>query len=404
MGKFEISLRDGGLNRQAPSDFMKTGLVCGGVTADGLALNTVSAPLTKIEDVVALGIDADYDIDNEVLVYNHCKEFFRLCPSGTLYLMLVAQGVTLTQMATSTLAYAQKMIAEVGSLRRLGLVLNPADDYVPTLTTGLDADVHLAVAQAELTAIKAFNDKRPLQIVIEGREFNGTVALLTDQRLSDRKYAHVTLIQDPAVAALFTMAGKSAAVGTTLGAMAFVNPNESIGWTGKVQLSDANTGEFASVAFSSGALASTLEADFQNITDKGYIFGRTYASQSGVYFDDYSTCADITSDYAYGQEVAVILDASRRLYDQLFPRINGPVKLDPDTGQIAPEIAKAIEADGGSSLDIMVQSEWISGYDVFVDASQDVLTSGIVEVQFSLVAIATGRIIKASIGFTKKIA
>lgn len=405
MGSFSITLAEGGLLRQAPSEFMKSGLVCGGVAADGLALNVVSDELSRIEDVEALGVDADYDTTNEVLVHYHCKEFFRMNPSGKLRLMLVAQGTTLEDMCDKTENYVQKMVVTAGGdLRRVGVVLNPADGYTATLATGLDADVVAAMATAKLLTEQAFSDKRPIQLLIEGREFNGTVASLLDARTKLAPYVNVVLMQDPdAVSGIGGLALKSAAVGTALGAMSYVQPNESIGWTGKMNLSNATTGEFATVAFSSNALASTLEADFANITAKGYLFGRNYANQAGVYFDDYPSLASITSDYAYGQEVAVILDAGRRIYDQLFPRINSPIRIDSDTGFIAPDVAKEIEADGGTALDIMTQSEWISGYDVFVDPEQDVLTTGILEVQFELVAIATGRVLKATIGFTKKI-
>lgn len=404
MGSFSITLAEGGLLRQAPSEFMKSGLVCGGVAAAGLVLNTVSDQLSRIEDCEALGIDADYDADNEILVHYHCKEFFRLNPSGKLRLMLVAQGTTLEDMCDKTLNYVQKMVITAGGdLRRVGVVLNPADGYVPVLAGGLDSDVNAAILTAKALTEQAFLDKRPIQLIIEGREFNGTVAALTPLRSHDAKFVGVTLLQDPAVVELNAAYAKHAAVGTTLGAMSYVSPNESIGWTGKMNLSNSTSGEFADVSLSNDSLSSVYEADFETLTERGVIFGRTYPNQSGVYFDDYPSLASITSDYAYHQEVSVILDASRRIYDQLFPRINSPIRIDPDTGFIAPDVAKEIEADGGTALDIMTQSEWISGYDVFVDPEQDVLTTGILEVQFELVAIATGRVLKATIGFTKKI-
>lgn len=404
MGEFIISVGEGGLKRPSPSDFMISGFVFGGVATGELALNTVSDELSNLAAVEALGIDADYDADNDVLVWYHLKEFFRLSPSGKVRFMLVAQGVTLTQMADKTNSYLQKLVEDSeGKLRRAGLVLNPEVGYTSTLDGGLDGDVITAIPKAQELALQAFADKRPLQIIIEGREFNGTPSAADDLRALEGSYVGVTILQDPDAVTAFALHGKSAAVGTTIGCMSFVNPNESIGWTGKCNLSDVVTGEFASVNISSGALASTVEADYAVLTQKGFTFGRNYAGQAGVYFDDYPTLALITSDYAYGQEVAVIIDASRRVYNQLFPRINGPVKIDPANGQIEPDVAKEIEADGGSALDIMVQSSWISGYDVFVDPTQDIQSTGILEVQFDLVSIATGRTIRVKIGFTKTI-
>lgn len=404
MGNFNIQKQNGGLQKQAPSAFMKSGLVLGGVAASGLALGVVSDELSRVEDAEAIGIDSTYDTTNDVLAWYHIKEFFRLNPDGKLRVMLVAQGTTLAQMVDKANPYAKKMIDDTnGELRRIGVVLNPASGYSSTLTGGFDADVLAAITAGQLLATEAFDNKRPCKILVEGREFNGTVAAMNDLRANECPDVFVTAIQDPAAVTAFALHAKSAAVGATLGMMSFVNENESIGWTAKGNLTSNLTGEFASVAISSGALAQTLEADFPTLTLKGLIFGRNYPSQAGVYFDDYPSCDLVTSDYAYGQEVSVINEAARRIYDQLFPRINGPIKIDPATGQVEPETAKDIETDGGQALDIMVRSEFISGYDVYFDPTQDIQATGIAEVQFSIVSIATGRTITAKIGFTKSI-
>lgn len=404
MGNFLVNKLNGGLQKQAPTAFMKSGLIFGGVAAASLLVGVVSAELSRIEDAEALGVTAAYDTTNDVLAHYHVKEYFRVNPNGKLRIMIVAQGTTLEDMCDLANAYVQKMVEDTnGELRRIGVVLNPATGYVSVTTGAMDDDVLAAVPKAQALGVAAYTAKRPVQIVIEGREFNGTVASADDLRALEADHVAITIIQDPAAVTAFALHQKSAAVGTTLGAMSFVEPNESIGWTGKMNLYGSTNGEFAAVNISSNALASTLEADFPTLTLKGYIFGRNYPSQAGVYYDDYPSLDLITSDYAYCQEVAIINDATRRIYDQLFPRINGPIKIDPDSGQIEPDVAKDIEADGGQSLDIMVQSDHISGYDVFVDPTQDIQTTGILEVQFSIVSIATGRTIKASIGFVKQI-
>lgn len=403
MGTFNVQKQDGGLNRQAPRTDYTSALVMGAVAATGLAIGTLSDELSRVEDAEDLGIDAIYDVANDVLVHYHIKEYFRMNPNGKLRVLLVAQGTSLEDMCDKTNSYVQKVVDDTnGKVRRIGVVLNPASGYVSVTTGALDDDSIAAIPKAQELAEAAYTAKRPVQILIEGREFNGTVAAADDLRNLDDEYACVTIIQDPGAVTNFSLHEKSAAVGTTLGAMSAASPNLSIGWTGKFNLSGDN-GEFASVNLSSNALASTVEADFETLTQKGYIYGRNYPSQEGVYFDAFPSCALITSDYAYGQEVAVMNEATRKIYAQLFPRINGPIKIDPDTGKIDPEVAKEIEADGSSSLDIMVQDDQISGKDAYVDPDQDVQTSGELIFQFSIVSIATGRKITAKIGFTKSL-
>lgn len=403
MGQFIVEIDPNGLQRLAPSEFGKSGLVMGGVAATDLALNTVSEELSNLQAVEALGITQSYDEANEIQVWYHCKEFFRISKSGKLRIMLVPQGTTLAQMCDKDNAFVQKMVIETGGrLRRVGVVLNPADGYTPTLSDGFDADVVAALPKAQELAQANFEQMRPLQMIIEARDFNGTPGAMTNFRESDYPFIHMANIQDPGAVGIFDTDAKSGAVGAIVGAKSFVNANESIGYTGKVNLSDNVTGEFASVNFTSGEPSSTYELDYQTFADKGVLIGRTYPGQSGVYFDTNATCGAIDSDFAYGQEVAVMFDAVRRLYDGLFTLINGPVKIDSATGQMDPETAKSIEARGDAALDIMIQEELISDRKTYVDPANDVDTNGVI-VQVELVNVATGRKITTKIKFTKTI-
>lgn len=57
----------------------------------------VSVPVYNLTDVEDLGITEDFDSNENVNVWQHCKEFFRLAGSGTeLHLMIVEQTETLS--------------------------------------------------------------------------------------------------------------------------------------------------------------------------------------------------------------------------------------------------------------------------------------------------------------------
>lgn len=404
MGKFSINKLDGGIGRTAPQLYMVSALILGGVAASGLALNTTSDKLKRIEDLEALGIDASYDTTNNVLVYHHVSEFFRINPNGELYIRLVAQGTSMTTMCDKTNTHLKTLLADTnGEVRQVGVVLNPLTTYTSTLSGGLDADVGTAIAKAQELAEEEFGLKRPVQILIEGREFNGTVASATDLRTSSSENVHVTILQDLDVADNHAIHADYAAVGTTLGAMSLAKVSENIGWTGKFNLQDTRNGAFVKPGLSNNASISSYEADFDTLTTKGYLFGRNYPGQAGVFFDSFPTCTALTSDYAYGENQRTIQEAIRLVYNALFPRVNSPIQIDPDTGQIDNAVAKAFEADANKALAVLAQSGDVSGFDSYVDPTQDVQSTGKIKVDIKVVPISTARELTVSIGFTKKL-
>lgn len=409
MGKLLIKRGEGGLGRRNPSQDMVSGMMLGGVAATGLALDTTSPKLTRVEDAEDLGINQAYDTANDILVYYHIKEFFRMNPSGSLYIRLTAQAAnTLTKMCTPTLTHVTNLLKDAkGEIRQVGVVLNPLTTYTPTLTAGIDADVTAAVAQAQLLANAEYDLKRPVQIVIEGREFNSTVALAGDLRALSAPDVHVTILQDLDVAATGDDINEDhAAVGTTLGVISLANVHENIGYVAKFNLADALVSAFVNPGLSSHKAIADYEADYANLTAKGYLFARPYNGNTvtnGLYFDDFPSCSAITSDYAYGNTRRVINKAVREVYAKLLPRVNSPILLDASTGKIEMAVAKSFEADAEDALSVMLQADEISGMDAFVDPDQDVQTTGKIITKIAVVEVATGRTLEVEIGLTKTI-
>lgn len=405
MGKFNITRGEGGLGRRQPSKDMVSGIMFGGIAPSGLALDTTSTELKRIEDAEDLGITESYDSSNNILVWYHIKEFFRMNSSGSLYIRITAQATnTMTKMCDKDNTHVASLLKDAkGDIRQWGVVLNPLTTYTATKTGGLDSDVALAVAKAQLLANSEFALKRPSQAVIEGRDFNGTAASAADLRGLNSPDVHVTILQDKDIAEGHAIHNAHAAVGTTLGAISYASVHENIGWPQKFNLSDTLTGAFVNPSFSSKKDVSDYEADFDTLTTKGYMFGATYSGKAGVYFYDMPTCTVITSDYAWGNDRRVINKAVRLAYDALFPRQNSPLFLDATTGQMDMSTAKSFEADAEQGMDEMLQKGEISGADAFVDQTQDVRTEGKVFTKVAVVNIATGRTLEVEIGLTKNV-
>ncbi len=409
MGKLLIKRGEGGLGRRNPSKDMVSGLMFGGVAATGLALDTTSAKLTRVEDAEDLGINQAYDTANNILVYYHIKEFFRMSPSGSLYIRITAQAAnTLAKMCDITNAHVRQLLKDAkGDIRQVGVVLNPLTTYTATKTAGIDADVTAAIPKAQALANAEYDLKRPVQVVIEGREFNGTVALAGDLRGSSAPDVHVTILQDMDVAATGDDINEDhAAVGTTLGVISVANVHESIGYVAKFNLADSIAGAFLNPGLSSHKAIADYEGDYENLTAKGYLFARPYNGNTvtnGVYFDDFPACTVITSDYAYGNSRRVINKAVREVYAKLLPRVNSPILLDASTGKIEMAVAKSFEADAEEAMSVMLQADEISGMDAFVDPNQDVQATGKIVTKIAVVEVATGRILEVEIGLTKTI-
>lgn len=410
MGKIIITVGNGNIGRTSPNKDGVTAIVFG--TADpasGLANGVVSPKLTKLSDAEDLGITAQFDTDNNQLIHHHISEFFRIKESfgqtGELYIMLVPNAsVDMEDMVTSTSPYLKKISDDTnGEVRLAGVVLNPVTGYTPTLAGGLDNGVVDAVTAAQLLADTQKALMRPLDVFIEGRSYNGTAATLTDVRSLENPDVYVVIAADNDISSISAEMAGYAAVGTTLGVVSAAKVSENIGWTGKFNVQDKNLGNYLNVGLSNGNLASASESDYEVLTSKGYIFLREYPGQSGVYFDDFPTCDLITSDYAYGTESRVIKKAIRLVYDAIFPRINGPLLVDADTGTLSPSVAKAIESEAVSGMNVMLQNEEVSGVSANVDPTQDVQTTGKIVIKLSVVSIATGRTLEIELGFAKSI-
>src|SRR5690606_2312258 len=151
-GGVDYKKLNGGLGGRNPSGDKVFGLIAGGVvTAEYDTLGTI-VQLLQLSDAEDLGIDAAYDSNNSVLLHYHIEEFFEDNPDRVLWLQVVAQGTSQTEMVDKAEAMAYKMMTDEASrnkVRVIGTVLNPVAPYAPTTTDGIDEDVLTAIPKAQ---------------------------------------------------------------------------------------------------------------------------------------------------------------------------------------------------------------------------------------------------------------
>ena len=393
-----ITTRSGGLGRRSPGTDMVSGLVMNVSAAYGVAAGSyVYTSLTQAE---AAGFSAAQDTAENVLCHYHISEFFRVNPSGTLHVMLVAQGVTLTQMADKSNQYAKKLLRDNnGSIKQIGLALNPATGYTPTITSGIDQDSSAAVPVAQALAEEEESEHRPVYVLIEGRQITGSSASILDARTLASENVSLVIGQDNVKASQHALFYPHAALGTYLGVASLANVHESTAWVSKFNIESVAESLFTSPGLSSRLpLTDYSTTDLDTLADKGFIFGVRHAGIAGVYPVGDATCTAASGDFAQARYVRTMNKAKRVVRAELLPLLGAPLYVD-SAGKLSANSIKNFEASASKALRTLETAGEVSSFDVFVDPDQNVLSTDKVVVSIAIVPVGAANTIEVSIGF-----
>ena len=391
---------NGGLGRRSPSTDGVTGVITTGVAVTGKLALATTYKLAGLSDAAVIGIDANYDKDNAVLVYALLAELFRINPSATVYLMIAPQTAAYADLVDPTKTYAPKLVTDSeSSIVQLAIGFNPPAGYTPVLATGLDSQVLEAVAKAQLLADWADSVHAPISAIgIEGLQFNGTVTNAKDLRtLASNK---VSVIAQDASSQAHTDKPNHAAIGTWAGCISLAKVNENIGWPEKFPLTNTKIGKWLKAGFSGGtALISYTSAQLDQLDDKGYIFARSIPQLAGLYFNDTHTCTVVTDDYSRSEMNRTMDKAIKLVRGSLVPKLNSPLLVDSETGYLQAATVADFETQAQAQLDKMVSDSEISSGDVYINPEQNVLASSTLDVEVEIVPTGTAHTIRVKIGF-----
>ncbi len=397
-----IKKTNGNLGRTASNSDMVSAMVMNGVATSELALGTVYE-LRSMEDAEALGLDADYDDTNSVLVSHHIERAFLRNPSVILHIMLVAQTVTLTQMVDKENEYLAKLLREKnGEIVQWAVARNPSVGYTPTLVTGLDEDVVNAIPKAQALIEFEETQFRFADGFIEGKSFNGTATAALDLRTLEADGVSVVIAADKTISALKTIYNGYAAVGDVLGLASLVSVSQNIGeLADEFNLTDADNEAFIVAGLSSNkAMSEYSDTAIETLNDKGYIFAEATPGRAGYWLNDSHNCVVNTSDFAYKEGSRTIKKAIKLARVALLPRIKRRIPVDTTTGFIAKTEAKDLETLIKTSIAGMQSDGDISGgIDAYVNPEQNVLETSEFECELTFVPVAIGRAITLKIGF-----
>ncbi|TPG41984.1 DUF2586 domain-containing protein [Flavobacterium pectinovorum] len=369
-----INKLSGGLGRRTPEQDMVSGLLFSGVSTDELTNDKVVL-LASLEDAAAYGITELNDVGGQSAYYQ-IQQFFRMNPSGDLYIMKT-EATSYKIIAAKAKDMQEKAN---GNIRQMAIIYAGATTF---------ADTEDAVAAAQTQAKFAYADYMPFEVILEGKGFSieeaTSLAELTAENVS------VVIAMDVEKADKYP---NSAAVGLALGAISKAKVSENIAWIEKFNL----TGEgFSKAGFVGGEEVKALGL-LGELNDKRYIFARTHTGLPGVYFNDSATCTTGTSDYAYVENNRTINKATRLLRTALLPKLASPVLVDID-GKLPQSVSKSFEGLCRSALEGMIANQEVSAFDVYVDPKQNILATSELKVKAEITPVGTARKIMVDLGF-----
>ncbi|BDD07522.1 DUF2586 family protein [Aureibacter tunicatorum] len=328
------------------------------------------------------------------ILYYHVSEFFRMNPSGKLFVKYVASG----DRSTDYSEIKELQFKSGRKLRQLGV-------YDPEIDLGeTDPGSHTQIAWPSLQSLtKTLNTEEhaPLSMMIQGK-FTGTLSQLSDLSGKESRYISV-LIGESAT-------GQASAIktnlkdnnlpvgclGTALGTLSKALVHENIAWVQKFNIAG---GEYDVPGFINGdRYDEVTKSDLDDLNTNRYIFAIKHTGDPGTYFNDSHTATKAVDDYAYIENNRTIDKAIRNIRTSLLPQLNSPLRVDRE-GYLFPDTVKYFENLVKKTLDQMRNDGELSDYAIGIDPYQRVLETSELVISTRLVPRGIARSIDVKIGF-----
>lgn len=352
--------------------------------------------MTDVED---FGITKEFDKNNNVNVYEHLSEFYRLAGPGTeLHLMVAERDETMVSLLD--LPAKKLLISAQGKVKQFGLAVNLEASATITLLNGVPDDVYNSIAVAKALEEWSEENFMPVTVFIEGHHYGGNAASSADLRdlpnLSAEGVAGLVIGQDYDVADAKTgHAQKYAFLGTVLGATASCTVEQNIGENESKNLTNGSKKILINPGLSNHVRNVDQYASLQTLENKGYIFGVTYTGMAGVRINNDHVCAPIVKDdenninehkISYGR---VGKKARRELRRAYLPKVKTTWTVDQTTGKLSPGTIVALEEIGDNIFEDMDKRGEITYAKTTVDPNSDLIVAKKLGVSYVLVPKGT---------------
>ena len=356
----------------------------------GKYLNT-TAPVTVIVGTMTVGSSVNWGTGAGSIFavwHYHVSEFFRMNPTGVLWIGVYAYNAVYTEVKTVQ-DYAE------GQVRQCMIYLNGT-----------------AFATSAVTAIQnvcdtLYGEDKPLVVILNPDTTTlTTLADLPNLNGLDSECVSVNIGQDLTGEGNFlylTVGGSIGSGGTELGALSSANVSTNIAWTGQFNVTSGD--EFDKICFSNGVNYSTTSVSaLNNLTLYKYNYLKKFgADYPGSFFQLDVTSTANTSDFARIRNNRTMQKATRQLRIALLPYLNSPIILNSD-GTLTQDIISQFKAVCERALDQMRANLEISARQISIDGTQDILTTNTLTIGVKIIPIGSAETISVNIGFATTLA
>lgn len=342
--------------------------------------------VSTIDKAEELGITADATAWSVKMLHYQLEEVFRINPSITLYMGLFSKPENMTFQEMKTVQnYAEGAIRQMAIWN--GDTAPTADNIVKleAVADSLDTEnapfstlyAPLVSNYKNLPSNLATNNPRVSVVIAQAG--SGTGAELYKSKDNKTK-------------------ATVSAIGVALGTLSKAAVHQCIAW-----VKNFPSG-ISMPALGDGTLVRTIDkGELEKLDTNRYLFLNNVVGVAGSYWNDSHTMDSPTSDYAAIESVRTMDKAVRGIRTYLTPELGGNVYIDPDTGKLQSYTVSHLETTANIPLEEMEKAGELSGYKAEIDAEQDVLSTGTIEVTIKNVPVGVVRKFKVKIGFVKSL-
>ena len=296
---------------------------------------------------------------------------------------------------------ARSLECEQFSRRRRNCCIRRCGIYsTASFTTG-----KVTSLQTVATTLESNNYNTPLSIIATF-DFSGIAFASLPSLALSSKNVSIAIGQDAGANGfkIWNAQGKTVGcVGNAIGTRASGLVSDSIGYKGKFNVTDGTELNTISVGCQNNPLYSSLTPNqLDSLDNLRYVFLIKGKTIDGTFYNNGNTCIVASSDYAYIENNETIDKIVRLANANLEPFQQSSIVLNAD-GTISTLSANAIEQAIETDLIALVASGDISAVSVEVPTTQNVVSTGNVNVTIKIVPIAIARQFTINVGFTPKL-
>ncbi len=384
-----IDIQNGALGSTPSTNDGIAGMVISGVAVvSGVQLDT-SYQIFSLKEAEALGITEQADIDNSIDTWKQIFDFYKTAGNGAeLWFMLVAQTITMEDMADITKTYLPKLLNDAkGKIRIVAIGRYPDVAYNPPQLEGLDPDVWASLSKMQETALDYQGKIKPFRAIIGGRHWTGSPGDLKDLKTLDKNTTGI-------IVAGIGAGSAQAGVGLALGQLAYIPVQRNIGRKKNGPVEDIEA------YLTDGNTVTNHELHIASIHDKGYLTLRQYVNVGGFFYTDDPTATSNTDDYSSIARGRVIDKALTLTYITYIEEVNEEVEIN-DDGTIDAGYIKALQSNIENVIgQAMTAKKEISAVKCTINPAQNVLSTNKIEIDLKITPVGYAKEILVRLGFS----